>query len=170
MDLMVLAMARKYMDKKVAELVSAGWTKQIVKELPTTGNDKTIYMVEKVDNAGNTYYDEYMYTNGKFDGIGTTRVDLNGYATKDELNGKENTLVAYNGIRLDREADYGFTNIFVDTDVVATKVELNTKQDKLIDTPIDYVLLNDNATSDVYKLYVYDGQLKLELNNEGGTN
>lgn len=87
MDLMVLAMARKYMDKKVAELVSAGWTKQIVKELPTTGNDKTIYMVEKIDNAGNTYYDEYMYTNGKFDGIGTTRVDLNGYATKDDLNG-----------------------------------------------------------------------------------
>ena len=86
MDLMVLAMARKYMDKKVAELVSAGWTKQIVKELPTTGNDKTIYMVEKVDNAGNTYYDEYMYTNGKFDGIGTTRVDLSSYARLDSFN------------------------------------------------------------------------------------
>ena len=82
MDLMVLAMARKYMDKKVAELVSAGWTKEIVKELPTTGNEKTIYMVEQVDNVGNIYYDEYMYTNGKFDGIGTTRVDLNGYARK----------------------------------------------------------------------------------------
>ena len=86
MDLMVLAMARKYMDKKVAELVSAGWTKEIVKELPTTGNDKTIYMVEQVDNAGNTYYDEYMYTNGKFDGIGTTRVDLSNYARLDSFN------------------------------------------------------------------------------------
>lgn len=83
MDLMVLAMARKYMDKKVAELVSAGWTKEIVKELPTTGNEKTIYMVEQVDNVGNIYYDEYMYTNGKFDGIGTTRVDLSNYAKKE---------------------------------------------------------------------------------------
>ena len=86
MDLMVLAMARKYMDKKVAELVSAGWTKEIVKELPAVGNDKTIYMVEKVDSAGNTYYDEYMYTNGKFDGIGTTRVDLSNYARLDSFN------------------------------------------------------------------------------------
>ena len=80
MDLMVLAMARKYMDKKVAELMSAGWTKEVVKELPTTGNEKTIYMVEQIDGAGNIYYDEYMYTNGKFDGIGTTKVDLSNYA------------------------------------------------------------------------------------------
>ena len=37
------------------------------------------------------------------------------------LNGKENTLVAYGGIILDRDADYGFTNIYIDTEVVATK-------------------------------------------------
>ena len=210
MDLTVLALAKRYMDKKVAELVSAGWTKEIVKELPTVGNDKTIYMVEKVDNAGNTYYDEYMYTNGKFDGIGTTRVDLSNYARLDSFNpynffvdddgtiniisyNPENNVIDgfvrgldFNTLKMD------FTMLSTDVinnyqtkedpklktkskEVVQAINELKTDfsnlEEKINNTNFEpsygHVIIADKNTSNTYKLYVEDGNLKLEL-NEGG--
>lgn len=57
-------------------------------------------------------------------------VDLSEYATKEELNGKENQLNAFGGIILDREADWGITGIGIDTEFVATKEDLEAKADK----------------------------------------
>ena len=172
MDLMVLAMARKYMDKKVAELVSAGWTKEIVKELPTTGNDKTIYMVEKTDYEGNIYYDEYMYTNGRYDAIGTTKTDLSGYAQFNNFNPYHFSISGgyINILKYDPNDDNtrsGFVGAEAFNDL-NFRVSMLEEKDDSDTAPLDYVLLNDKSTSKTYKLYVDNGKLSLEL--QGGTN
>ena len=48
----------------------------VVDELPTTGEDNTIYLVPKTTSGTNNYYDEYMYIDSNWELIGDTEVDL----------------------------------------------------------------------------------------------
>lgn len=58
----------------------------VVQELPESGEKGIIYLVPK-DSAAPDVYDEYVWvtTTSTFELIGSTKVDLSGYATKDEL-------------------------------------------------------------------------------------
>ena len=63
-----------------------------VESLPTENiSISTIYLLP-VEGEDNNYYDEYMYINNQWELIGSTRVDLSNYYTKEEtikiLNGK----------------------------------------------------------------------------------
>lgn len=51
-------------------------------ELPTTGIEKTIYLVPK---SGTEYYTQYMWINGRYENIGSTQIDLTQYALKSEI-------------------------------------------------------------------------------------
>ena len=51
---------------------------EIVDELPAVGKEGVIYLVPK-DSAAPDVHDEYMWVNGAFELIGTTKVDLTGY-------------------------------------------------------------------------------------------
>lgn len=91
MDLLTLALAKKYTNEKFSGSAAVGWSKEIVNILPTVGDENTIYLVKQTDFSGNIYYDEYLYTNGKYDAIGTTKTDLENYVqvgTFDELTEK----------------------------------------------------------------------------------
>lgn len=44
-----------------------------------------IYMVGVTDTDGNTYYQQYMVINGAVEAIGTTKVDLEGYLTENDV-------------------------------------------------------------------------------------
>lgn len=57
---------------------------EIVSSLPTTGSAGVIYLIS---NGGSTpnIYDEYIWVNSKFEKIGTTDVDLSGYAKTSDL-------------------------------------------------------------------------------------
>lgn len=80
-------------DSKVQTLQSSidslvGFVAQIVEELPPTGEDGVMYLVlTEGGGVEQDIYDEYIYTNGKFEKIGNTavEVDLSGYATKEYL-------------------------------------------------------------------------------------
>lgn len=52
-----------------------------VETLPETGLPNTIYVVPNADGK----YDEYLYTNGAWNPIGTTDVDLSGYLKEEQL-------------------------------------------------------------------------------------
>lgn len=54
---------------------------QVVQTLPATGTAGVIYLVSN-GGSGQNIYDEYIYTNNKFEKIGTTDVDLSGYVQK----------------------------------------------------------------------------------------
>ena len=79
-------------DTKIAEAVAAAphLKRAIVEELPAVGSAdaNTIYMVPQgdgtVDDPGTatSHYNEYMLINGAFELIGSSQVDLSGYATE----------------------------------------------------------------------------------------
>lgn len=58
---------------------------QTVDSLPTTGDSNVIYLVPNSSSAENNYYDEYIYTNNKWEKIGDTNIDLSDYPTKTEV-------------------------------------------------------------------------------------
>lgn len=107
--------------------------------------------IDNEEDTSNSKQDKLIVGNGINISDNIISVDTEVIATKDELNGKENTLVAYNGIRLDREADSGFTNIFVDTDIIATKEELTgyaTTEDLNSKADLTYVDGRFNSKAD----------------------
>ena len=79
-------------DSKIAEAVAAAphLKRAIVEELPAVGSAdaNTIYMVPQgdgtVDDPGTatSHYNEYMLINGAFELVGSSQVDLTGYATE----------------------------------------------------------------------------------------
>lgn len=67
-----------------------GFNVEIVENLPgEAANSNTIYLLP-VNNSGTSldYYDEYLYINGSFEQVGSTRVNLSNYYTKSEIDSK----------------------------------------------------------------------------------
>lgn len=88
-------------DSAIAAAVAAAphLKRQIVEELPDTegADENTIYMVPQggsVEDPGTStsHYNEYMLINGAFELIGSSQVDLNGYATETFVTGAINAL------------------------------------------------------------------------------
>lgn len=89
--------------------------KEVVTSLPTTGKDDFIYLVKDPKGKDNNNYLEYLWLNDKYELIGSTQVDLSGYAQRTELTQCENTIYALQGDmrkanenlnnKLDREDD-----------------------------------------------------------------
>ena len=78
-------------DSKIAEAIAAAphLKRQIVQDLPEVGSAdaNTIYMVPQGGSTSDpgtaaSHYNEYMLINGAFELIGSSQVDLNGYATE----------------------------------------------------------------------------------------
>lgn len=78
-------------DSKIAEAIAAAphLKREIVEDLPAAGSAdaNTIYMVPadgSISDPGEetSHYNEYMLINGAFELIGTSQVDLSGYATE----------------------------------------------------------------------------------------
>lgn len=78
-------------DSKIAEAIAAAphLKREIVKDLPAVGSAdaNTIYMVPADGSTSDpgeetSHYNEYMLINGAFELIGTSQVDLSGYATE----------------------------------------------------------------------------------------
>lgn len=88
-------------DSAIATAVAAAphLKRTIVEELPDTGeaDENTIYMVPQsgsVEDPGTStsHYNEYMLINGAFELIGSSQVDLSGYATETFVTGAINAL------------------------------------------------------------------------------
>ena len=121
-------------DSKIAEAIAAAphLKRAIVEELPEVGSAdaNTIYMVPQgdgtVDDPGTatSHYNEYMLINGAFELVGSSQVDLTGYATE--------TFVT-NAIGALDVADAAVANQYVsqvvetDGKIAVTRVELPVK-------------------------------------------
>ena len=78
MDLMTLALAKKYTNKKFSEMVGFGGFK-IVDTLPTTDiSTSVIYLLKTGEGAEGNIYTEYVYTvDGHWEALGTN-IDIKG--------------------------------------------------------------------------------------------
>lgn len=66
--------------------------KEVVTSLPTTGKDDVIYLVQDPKGKENNNYLEYLWLTGKYELIGSTQVDLTGYATLSDIDTNTNIL------------------------------------------------------------------------------
>ena len=86
----------------------------IVDKLPSTGETNVIYFVSKTGST-NDVYDEWVYVNNSWEHIGSTEVDLSGYALKTEIPKKTSELT--NDSNFVSDTDYIHTdNNFTDDD------------------------------------------------------
>ena len=97
--------------------------RSVVQSLPVSEiNDNTIYMVPKIGSTGDVY-DEYLYINNTWEHIGSTDVDLTGYATKEYvdtgLSEKQENLTAGNGITLAGSTISVSTEYLTNSDILA---------------------------------------------------
>lgn len=65
-----------YTKAEIDEMFSAGAKYEVVDELPSTGVEGTIYLVPSSTSTSGDIYDEYIYVDGDFEKIGTTKADL----------------------------------------------------------------------------------------------
>ena len=71
---------------RIDNIESGKITVTIVSQLPDTGDERTIYFVNKSGSL-NDIYDEYMYIEGKWESIGSTAIDLSQYYDKAMIDG-----------------------------------------------------------------------------------
>ena len=65
----------------IAGIASAKLSYEIVQTLPTEGIDtSTVYMILQQESGADDYYDQYMYINNQWAHLGTSEIDLSGYA------------------------------------------------------------------------------------------
>lgn len=62
--------------------------KEVVDTLPQAGQDDVIYLVKDAKGKDNNVYLEYLWINNAFELIGSTEVDLSGYAKTSEVDDK----------------------------------------------------------------------------------
>ena len=121
-------------DSKIAEAIAAAphLKRTIVEELPEVGSAdaNTIYMVPQgegtVDDPGTatSHYNEYMLINGAFELIGSSQVDLTGYATETFVTNAINALDV-----TDAAVANQYVSQVVETDgkIAVTRAELPVK-------------------------------------------
>lgn len=74
-----------YTKEQVNELVDVKISYKVVTELPETGGSGIIYFVPHITRTTQNEYEEYMWIDGAFELIGTTKVDLSDYYTIEEV-------------------------------------------------------------------------------------
>lgn len=62
--------------------------KEIVTTLPSTGKEDVIYLIKDKDGQTGNIYTEYLWIGGAFEVIGSTKMDLSGYAKKTDIKTK----------------------------------------------------------------------------------
>lgn len=74
-------------NQKIADALaqSTKLRKEVVDQLPPTGEDNVIYLIPNPDSSEKNFKLEYMWINGEYELIGSTSVDLSGYWSKEEL-------------------------------------------------------------------------------------
>lgn len=137
----------------VNSLVSGAVKRKVVEQLPTENIDlNTIYMVLADVVAENNIYNEFMYINEKWEQIGSTAVDLSGYATLDDLETKENKLVGGNAITISEAENEGEKRTVVSVDSTSVVLrgqydtDMATKAKKSKLEPIRTVIIGDETT------------------------
>lgn len=105
MDIVTLALARKYTDRLFRKVDSVSIS--FVDELPVSPVEKTIYFVPRNESEFDYVYNEYMYIDGGWRQVGSTEMKLEDYYTKNELKEELTNILPYatksstGGIKID---------------------------------------------------------------------
>ena len=128
---------------------------EVVDTLPTTGEDNKIYLVPKEGSTGDIY-NEYIWVNNAWELIGTTQVDLTGYATEDWVNTQIKDFVTESQVT--QIVNNSLTNYYTQTQIdnllkdkantsdIPTKTSDLTNDSGFIDNSVDNLVNYYNKT------------------------
>ena len=114
-------------ETEIQEMIanSSKLKKEVTTSLPSTGKDDVIYLVKDDKGKDNNNYLEYLWIDGKWELIGSTQVDLSGYATHKDLNDS---------------IGHAFTKLVDKIDIIAKSQQNTLDKDK------DKAISGDNGT------------------------
>lgn len=86
MDIVTLALSKKYTNARLENLATTGFTPVVVDVLPepTQANSGNLYLVPANDPKDENKYLEYLVVENRWECIGSTAIDLGDYAKKSE--------------------------------------------------------------------------------------
>lgn len=113
---------------------------EVVAELPVSGEANKIYLVPNAEQGEQNVKDEYIWVDGKWEIIGSTKVDLSNYYNKGEVDSKLSAKVDLSTYTSDK-ATFALKSELTN---LATKEELNGKVD---DAEIADMLTKTEAAS-----------------------
>lgn len=126
---------------------------EVVDNLPATGEDNKIYLVPKEGSIGDVY-NEYIWVNNAWELIGSTQIDLTGYATEDWVNIQIKDFV--NGTQVTQLINNSLTNYYTQTQVdslLGNKADKSSIPTKTSDLTNDSGYINNtvNNLTNYYK-------------------
>ena len=93
MDVVTLALARKYTDRLFSKVDSVSIS--FVDELPAAPAEKIIYFVPRNESEFDYVYNEFMYIDNGWVQVGSTEMKLEDYYTKNELKEELTNILPY---------------------------------------------------------------------------
>ena len=141
MDVITLALAKKYANKKIAELAAVGFAPKIMDNLPTENiNEHTLYLIPASDGISSNGYLEYIYINGGWECVGSTVIDFSMIGDVSQLTTEDKTTLvaainevfAKSAIAINETKEYVNTKInettnYVNTQIINLKSEVDAK-------------------------------------------
>lgn len=138
---------------------------EVVNTLPTTGEDNKIYLVPKEGSTGDVY-NEYIWVNNTWELIGSTQVDLTGYATQDWVNNQIKDFL--NESQVNQIVNNSLTNYYTKTETYS-KTEVNNLLNgkaNADDIPTKTGNLTNNGDGTTGSKYITNSDLNTELESK----
>ena len=135
MDIVTLTLAKKYANKKIAELAAVGFAPKIMDSLPTENiNEHTLYLVPASDGISSNGYLEYIYINGGWECVGSTVIDFSMIGDVSQLTTEDKTtlVAAINEVFAKSATAINETKTYVNEQINNTTNYVNTKMAKMM--------------------------------------
>ena len=114
----------------------------VVAELPEIGEENVIYLVPKEDPKTMDEYDEYVWLTGKWENLGTSKIDLSQYYTKTETDSQINKAVSG---KVDNDTYTAYTaNTTSEIARKASQTDLNAVSGQVSTNTTDIATINSN--------------------------
>ena len=149
MDVITLALAKKYANKKIAELAAVGFAPKIMDSLPTENiNEHTLYLVPASDGINSNGYLEYIYINGAWECVGSTVIDFSMIGDVSQLTTEDKTtlVAAINEVFAKSNTAIEETKTYVNTKIEETTNYIN-EQVTVINNEMDARVFQGNITT-----------------------
>lgn len=147
MDIITLALAKKYAKNLVASIAEAGFSPKIVDALPTENiSDHTLYLVPASDGISSNGYLEYIYINNAWECVGSTVVDFSMIGDLIQLTTEDKTtlVAAINEVFTKSETAINETKTYVNE-------QINNINKTIEETNEQIDSLNENVNSRVFQ-------------------
>lgn len=128
MDIITLALAKKYAKNLVASIAEAGFSPKIVDALPTENiSDHTLYLVPASDGIASNGYLEYIYINNAWECVGSTVIDFSMIGDLTQLTTEDKTtlVAAINEVFAKSNTAVNETKTYVNTKIEETTNYVN---------------------------------------------